>query len=66
MQDNAPCHITKSFKIFFSEEEVTAMEWPAQSPDINPIGNVWKLLNESAKEKYPRNVEELRRMREKN
>ena len=31
------------------------MEWPAQRSDINPIENVWKLLNEKAKEKNPRN-----------
>ena len=74
MQDNVPCHTTKSIKIFHS-----VMEWPAQSPDIlftnsplrqdmtqsqflidmNPIDNVWKLLNERAKETNPRNVEEL-------
>ena len=35
------------------------MEWPAQSPDMNPIVNVWKLLNERAKEKNARKVEEL-------
>ena len=59
MQDNAPCHTVKSLKTFLSEEDVTVMEWPAQSPDMNPIENVWKLLNERAKEKNPRNVEEL-------
>ena len=59
MQDNAPCHTAKSVKTFFSEEDVTVMEWLAQSPDMNPIENVWKLLNERAKEKNPRNVEEL-------
>ena len=59
MQDNAPCHTAKSVKTFLSEEDVTAMEWPAESPDMNPIENVWKLLNERAKEKNPRNVEEL-------
>ena len=59
MQDNAPCHIAKSVKTFLSEKDVTVMEWPAQSPDMNPIENVWKLLNERAKEKNPRNIKEL-------
>ena len=44
MQYNAPCHTVKSVKTIISEEEVTAMEWPAQSPDMNPIGNVWNLV----------------------
>ena len=56
---NAPCHTAKSVKTFLSEESVTVMEWLAQSLDIHPIENVWKLLNESAKEKNPRNIEEL-------
>ena len=59
MQDNAPCHTVKSVKTILSEKDVTVMEWPAQRPDMNPIENVWKLQNESAKEKNPRNVEEL-------
>ena len=46
MQDNAPCHSVKSVKTFLSEEDVTIMEWPAQSQDKNPIENVSKLLNE--------------------
>ena len=37
MQDNAPCHRTKSVKTFLSEKDITVMEWPAQSPDMNPI-----------------------------
>ena len=35
------------------------MEWSAQSPHMNPFENVWKLLNERAKEKNPRNIEKL-------
>ena len=57
MQDKAPCHTAKSVKIFLF---VTVMKWPAQSLDMNPIENVWKLLNEKANEKNQRNVEELR------
>ena len=59
MQDNDPYHPAKSVKTFLSEEDVTVVEWPAESPDMNPIENVWKLLSERVKEKNPRNVEEL-------
>ena len=45
MQDDALCHIAKSVKTFLSEEDVTVMEWPAQTSDMNPIESVWKLLN---------------------
>ena len=51
--------MTWSVKIFLSLEGVTVMEWLTQSPDMNTIDNVWKLLNERAMEKNPRNVEEL-------
>ena len=54
MQDNTLCHTAKSVKTFLS-----VMEWCAQCPDMNPIENVWKLLNERPKEKNPRNFEEL-------
>ena len=59
MQDNAPCNTAKLVKTFLSKGDVTVMEWPTQSPDMNPIENVWKLLNKRPKEKNPRNVEEL-------
>ena len=59
MQDNAPCHTEDSIKTILSEEDVTVMEWPAQRSDMNLIENVWKLLNERAKEKNPINVVEL-------
>ena len=54
MQNNIPCHTVKSVKTFLSEKDVTVMEWPVQIPDMNPIENVWKLLNERAKEKNQR------------
>ena len=59
MQDNDPCHTAKFVETFVFEEDVIVMEWPAQMPDMNPIDNLWKLLNERAKVKNPSNVKGL-------
>ena len=40
MQDNAPCHRAMEVMDFFKAENVTVMDWPPQSPDLNPIENV--------------------------
>ena len=40
LQDNNPCHTVKSVKRFLSKEDVTVMEPPTQTTDINPIENV--------------------------
>lgn len=49
-QDNAPVHTAQSTQNFFQERGVDVMEWPACSPDLNPIENIWGMMTRSCYE----------------
>ena len=46
MQDNDPKHTSATARRFFSEEEINWWKTPPESPDANPIENLWHELKE--------------------
>ena len=46
MQDNDPKHASRKAQAFFQEHEVNWWKIPAESPDMNPIENLWYELKE--------------------
>ncbi|GFU67377.1 transposable element Tcb2 transposase [Trichonephila clavipes] len=54
MDDNATCHRTLAVQDCLDSEGIQCLVWPARSPDLNPIENVWNALGRQvAGRNYP-------------
>jgi transposase len=59
-QDNAPCHVSSASRAFLAQKKIPLLEWPPNSPDLNPIENLWGLLKIKAAERFPANLDKLK------
>ena len=48
-----------------SELGVESLDWPGNSPDLNPIENVWALMSAKIKKEKPKSMLELMKTIEK-
>uniref|UniRef100_A0AAR2M1S6 Tc1-like transposase DDE domain-containing protein n=1 Tax=Pygocentrus nattereri TaxID=42514 RepID=A0AAR2M1S6_PYGNA len=61
IQDNARPHVAGVCQQFLQDEGIEAMDWPARSPDLNPIEHIWDIMSRSIHQRHvaPQTVQEL-------
>lgn len=62
VQDNCRIHTARVTDAWFREHpEITVIPWPAKSPDLNPIENIWGLMVQRWDNRNERRTEDLLR-----
>ena len=59
MQDGTPCHHSKVAKNFLDSNNINLLKWPGNSPNLNPIKNLWTNMKNKVSEKQPLSGAEL-------
>lgn len=53
MQDNAPPHKARQTMREFERRNISPIEWPPYSPDLNPIETVWSYMKAYIERRHP-------------
>jgi len=60
-QDNASQHTAGTSREWFHNHGVDVIDWPAWSPDLNPIEELWNDLKSRVYGRHPQSMDELER-----
>ena len=53
--DNDPKHRSRVAQDFLSRETPEVIDWPSNSPDVNPVENLWAIIKRRIEKRKPEN-----------